>query len=87
LDVKGNSSAKDARIDSKVKVALLFIGKLNTFNTNTDVEKGYVSMTRKVDIDVDKAITTEWVDSLKEVVDVNDRLSVFAPVECDGDLD
>ncbi|ANB25278.1 hypothetical protein A6F57_08740 [Alteromonas stellipolaris] len=59
MDVKGNSSAKDARIDSKVKVALLFIGKLNTFNTNTDVEKGYVLMTRKVDIDVDKAITTE----------------------------
>ncbi|MCQ8848772.1 hypothetical protein NQT74_09295 [Alteromonas stellipolaris] len=44
-------------------------------------------MTSKVDIDVDKAITTEWFDLLKEVVDVNDRLSVFAPVECDGDLD
>lgn len=68
MDVKGNSSAKDARIDSKVNVALLFIGKLNTFNANTDVEKGCVLMTSKVDIDVDKAITTEWLICLKELL-------------------
>ncbi|QJR80672.1 BON domain-containing protein [Alteromonas pelagimontana] len=79
------ASAKDAWIDGKAEATLLFNGKLNTFDINTDVRDGTVILTGKVDTEVDKALATELVESLKGVVRVDNRLTVVTPENHDDE--
>ena len=48
--------AKDAWIDGKAETTLLLNGNLNSFDINTDVKNGVITLTGKVESDVDKAL-------------------------------
>ncbi len=76
--------AKDAWIDGKAETTLLLNTNLNSFDINTDVHDGNVTLTGKVNSSVDKALAGELVKSLDGVKDVNNELSVMKP---DSDKD
>ncbi len=68
--------AKDAWIDGKAETTLLLNGNLNSFDINTDVKNGAVTLTGKVDSEVDKALAEELVASLDGVTGVDNQLTV-----------
>jgi osmotically-inducible protein OsmY len=78
-------TAKDAWIDGKVESTLLFNTNLNSFDINTDVKKGVVTLTGKVESMVDKALAEELALSLKGVSEVNNELTVMENEDDDGD--
>jgi hyperosmotically inducible protein len=69
--------AKDAWIDGKAETTLLLNANLNSFNINTDVHDGNVTLTGKVNSSVDKSLAGELIRSLDGVKDVNNELSVM----------
>lgn len=68
---------KDAWIDGKAETTLLLNTNLNSFDINTDVNKGLVTLTGKVESGVDKALAAELVKSLDGVKDVDNQLTVM----------
>ena len=70
--------AKDAWIDGKAETTLLLNGNLNSFDINTDVENGMVTLTGKVTSDVDKALAEELIENLDGVTKVDNQLTVMA---------
>lgn len=76
-------TANDAWIDGKAETTLLFNGNLNSFDINTDVTEGVVTLTGKVDTDVDKALAEELVESLDGVKDVENMLTVMSNEKSD----
>ncbi|MER2493051.1 BON domain-containing protein [Catenovulum sediminis] len=69
-------TSKDAWIDGKAEATILFNTQLSAFDINTDVEKGHVILTGKVDSEVDKALAEEIVESLEGVKGVENHLIV-----------
>ncbi|GAB5382538.1 MAG: BON domain-containing protein [Aliiglaciecola sp.] len=69
-------SAKDAWIDGKAETTLLLNGNLNSFDINTDVSDGTITLTGKVDSEVDKALAEELLASLDGVKGVENELTV-----------
>jgi hyperosmotically inducible protein len=69
--------AKDAWIDGKAETTLLLNANLNSFDINTDVHDGNVTLTGKVNSSVDKSLAGELIKSLDGVKDVNNELSVM----------
>jgi len=76
-------TANDAWIDGKAETTLLFNGNLNSFDINTDVTDGVVTLTGKVDTDVDKALAEELIESLDGVEDVENMLTVMSNEKSD----
>jgi osmotically-inducible protein OsmY len=70
-------TAKDAWIDGKAESVLLFSSQLNSFDINTDVNKGQVILTGKVDTEVDKALAEELMLSVDGVTSVDNNLTVI----------
>ncbi|WDE12518.1 BON domain-containing protein [Thalassomonas haliotis] len=77
--------SKDAWIDGKAETTLLFNGNLNSFDINTDVHQGVVTLTGKVDSEVDKALAQELIESLDGVASVNNQLTVLKGRDADDD--
>ena len=77
--------AKDAWIDGKAETTLLLNTNLNSFDINTDVHDGNVTLTGKVDSSVDKSLAGELVKSLDGVNDVNNELTVMAQQKSSAD--
>ena len=73
--------SKDAWLDGKAESTLLFNGNLNSFDINTDVHNGVVTLTGKVDSKVDKALAGELVASLEGVKSVDNKLTVLSKAE------
>eukprot|EP00232_Nephroselmis_pyriformis_P027893 CAMPEP_0182869710 /NCGR_PEP_ID=MMETSP0034_2-20130328/10099_1 /TAXON_ID=156128 /ORGANISM="Nephroselmis pyriformis, Strain CCMP717" /LENGTH=59 /DNA_ID=CAMNT_0025002179 /DNA_START=134 /DNA_END=309 /DNA_ORIENTATION=+ len=48
--------AMDAWIDGKAEATLLFNGNLNSFDINTDVKMGTITLTGKVDNEIEKEL-------------------------------
>mgnify|MGYP000203372356 CR=1 FL=1 len=71
-------NARDAWIDGKAETTLLLNGNLNSFDINTDVQNGVVTLTGKVDSKVDKALAEELIENLEGVSKVDNKLSVVA---------
>lgn len=69
--------AKDAWIDGKAESTLLFNTELNSFDINTDVKNGVVTLTGKVESEVDKALAGELIASLDGVERVDNKLTVL----------
>lgn len=76
-------TANDAWIDGKAETTLLFNGNLDSFDINTDVKNGVVTLTGKVDTEVDKALAEELIESLDGVKDVENMLTVVNEEESD----
>ncbi|MGP9803001.1 BON domain-containing protein [Rheinheimera sp. NSM] len=70
--------AKDAWIDGKAETTLLLNGNLNSFDINTDVKNGAVTLTGKVENEVDKALAEELIENLDGVTGVDNQLTVVA---------
>lgn len=77
--------AQDAWIDGKVEAILLFHGRLNTLDINTDVTDGTVILTGKVASDVDKQLASELAASIDGVTAVDNRLSVVSATDYEQD--
>lgn len=69
--------AKDAWIDGKAETTLLLNTNLNSFDINTDVKDGKVTLTGKVESGVDKALAEELIKSLDDVKEVDNQLTVM----------
>jgi osmotically-inducible protein OsmY len=70
------NESKDAWIDGKAETVLLMNTNLNNFDINTDVKNGNVTLTGKVDSELDKELAEELVISLDGVKDVDNELTV-----------
>jgi hyperosmotically inducible periplasmic protein len=70
--------AKDAWIDGKAETTLLLNGNLNSFDINTDVKNGVVTLTGSVESKVDKALAEELIENLDGVSRVENKLTVAA---------
>jgi hyperosmotically inducible periplasmic protein len=73
--------AKDAWIDGKAETTLLLNGNLNSFNINTDVKAGVITLTGKVESEVDKALAEELLENLDGVARVDNKLTVMAKTD------
>lgn len=69
-------TSKDAWIDGKAETTLLLNGNLNSFNIDTHVENGRITLTGKVESEVDKALAEELLVNLDGVSGVDNRLTV-----------
>ncbi|MCF2947840.1 BON domain-containing protein [Paraglaciecola aquimarina] len=78
-------SAKDAWIDGKAESTILFSTHLNSFDINTDVKNGVVTLTGKVETEVDKALAEELMLSLDGVQNVNNALTVLSKSDINND--
>lgn len=78
-------TANDAWIDGKAETTLMLNGHLDAFDINTDVKDGVVTLTGKVDRQVDKALASELIMSLDGVKDVDNQLTVIAELDADKD--
>ncbi len=77
---------KDAWIDGKVEATFLFNGNLNSFDINTEVKMGTVTLTGTVDTKVDRQLASELardIDGVKEVK--NELVVVREDIEEDSD--
>ncbi|GAA0854446.1 BON domain-containing protein [Aliiglaciecola litoralis] len=74
-------TAKDAWIDGKAETTLMFNGNLDAFDINTDVKQGVITLTGKVDTEVDRALAEELMLSLDGVEGVDNQLSVEGDTE------
>ncbi|WP_350432033.1 BON domain-containing protein [Shewanella sp. H8] len=79
--------AKDAWIDGKAETTLLLNTNLNSFDINTDVTDGNVTLTGKVNSSVDKALAAELVKSVDGVNEVNNELTVMKQHHSDKNHD
>ncbi|GAB3039123.1 BON domain-containing protein [Bowmanella dokdonensis] len=79
--------AKDAWIDGKAEATLLFNGNLNSFDINTDVQNGKVTLTGKVDKSVDKKLAEELVEGIDGVKDVDNQLTILSSDDDMSDSD
>ena len=71
-------ASKDAWIDGKAETTLLLNGNLNSFDINTDVKNGTVTLTGTVESAVDKALAEELIENLDGVSRVDNKLTVMA---------
>jgi len=76
-DNKWEKEAKDAWLDGKAEATLLFNGNLDSFNINTDVKMGTVTLTGKVNNQVEKELAEELIMGIDGVQKVDNRLSVM----------
>lgn len=75
---KWEAGAKDAWIDGKAEATLLFNGNLNSFDINTDVQRGKVILTGKVENSVDKKLAEELIANIDGVTEVDNQLTIVA---------
>jgi len=68
--------AMDAWIDGKVEATLLFNGNLNSFEIDTKVNMGVVTLSGTVDTQVDRKLAGELAKDIDGVREVNNELSV-----------
>ncbi|GHF88589.1 BON domain-containing protein [Thalassotalea marina] len=80
VQAKDNSwekGAQDAWIDGKAEATLLFNTNLNSFDINTDVKNGVVTLTGKVEHSVDKKLAYELVAGIDGVKSVDNKITVY----------
>lgn len=75
----------DAWLDGKAETTLLLNTNLNSFDINTDVKKGVVTLTGSVDSDVEKSLAEELVTGLEGVKEVENELTVMNESETESE--
>ena len=76
--------SRDAWLDGKAETVLLMNTNLNSFDINTDVRNGVVTLTGKVDSEVESDLAEELIESLEAVKEVENELSVIATNDRDS---
>jgi hyperosmotically inducible periplasmic protein len=77
-DNNWEDKSRDAWLDGKAETTLLLNSNLNSFDINTDVKNGVVTLSGKVESEVDKSLASELVASLEGVTEVDNQLKVAA---------
>lgn len=77
-DNNWEDKSRDAWLDGKAETTLLLNSNLNSFDIDTDVNNGVVTLSGKVESEVDKALASELVASLEGVSEVDNKLEVTA---------
>ena len=67
----------DAWIDGKAETTLLLNTNLNSFDINTDVHSGVVTLTGAVDSNLEKSLAGELIAGLDGVKEVENNLSIL----------
>jgi osmotically-inducible protein OsmY len=70
------NQARDAWIDGKAEATLLFNGNLNSFNIDTDVAQGVVTLTGRVDTNTNRELAEELLLGIEGVSKVTNNLMV-----------
>jgi len=68
--------AKDAWIDGKAETTLLLNTNLNSFDINTDVKDGQLTLSGAVESEIEKSLAEELVANLEGVKSVDNQLTV-----------
>lgn len=68
--------AKDAWIDGKAETTLLLNTNLNSFDINTDVKDGQLTLSGSVESEIEKSLAAELVANLDGVEKVDNQLTV-----------
>jgi osmotically-inducible protein OsmY len=66
----------DAWIDGKAEATLLFNSELNSFEIDTDVKMGMVTLTGQVDTEAERKLAVELIKEIDGVKDVSNELVV-----------
>lgn len=67
----------DAWIDGKAEATILFNGNLDSFDINTDVQDGIVTLSGSVDNKIERELAEELILGIDGVSDVENRLTVI----------
>jgi len=76
----------DAWIDGKAETTLLLNTNLNSFDIDTEVEAGVVTLTGDVNSGIEKALAGELVTGLEGVKSVDNNLTILNE-DADADID
>jgi osmotically-inducible protein OsmY len=76
--VEREGAAKDAWIDGKLEAVYALNRHLSAFAIDTEVDKGIVHLTGKVQADIDRDLAGELAKGLDGVVEVDNKLTVVA---------
>jgi len=71
----------DARIDRRVRIALLFHRNVSASKTTVSVKDGIVSLTGEASSLAQKDLTTEYAKDIEDVIDVINEMTVSADQE------
>ncbi len=74
-------AVKDAWIDGRLEAAYTFNEHLNPFAIDTEVENGVVTLSGRVESDIDRDLAAEIARGLDGVLEVNNLLEVGGEVE------
>lgn len=74
---KWQDEAKDAWIDGKAETTLLLNTNLNSFDINTDVKDGTLTLSGAVESEIEKSLAAELVANLEGVTAVDNQLTVI----------
>lgn len=80
------SEAQDAWIDGKAEATLLFNGNLDSFDIKTDVKSGVVTLTGKVENNIEKELAEELIMGISGVTGVVNYLTVITEVNKDSEV-
>ena len=78
--IAGNNWEKDsmdAWIDGKAEATILFNGNLDSFDINTDVKDGIVTLSGSVENSIERELAEELILGIDGVNDVENRLTVI----------
>ena len=68
--------ARDAWIDGKIEASLLINTALNSFDINTDVDEGRVTLTGDVNSETERMLAEEITRNIEGVVSIDNQLTV-----------
>lgn len=74
---KWEKEAMDAWIDGKAEATILFNGNLDSFDINTDVKDGVVTLSGSVDNQIERELAEELILGIKGVKNVDNSLTVL----------
>lgn len=74
---KWEKESMDAWIDGKSEATILFNGNLDSFDINTDVKDGIVTLSGSVDNSIERELAEELILGIDGVTDVENRLTVI----------
>ena len=76
--IEREGAAKDAWIDGKLEAVYALNRHLSAFAIDTEVDKGIVHLTGKVQEDIDRDLAGELAKGIDGVVEVNNKLTIVA---------
>src|SRR5688572_10608019 len=76
LGAEREGAAKDAYIDGKLEAVYALNRHLSAFAIDTEVDKGIVHLTGKVQADIDRDLAGELAKNVEGVVEVNNDLTI-----------